>query len=213
MLFTSTMGTFGMQFPPVVTDTTLQRPITMYGCGKLYGEGLGRFYHTKFGLDFRSVRFAHMVGPNVRTPGHWAPAMIEDAILGKLNDCVYGSPSTAVSLIYVTDAARSVDKLAQSPQEYIKMMNYNVTGIPQVTTARELEGILKKRYPGSKVNYKDDAGISEAARRVSISMDEFNDDCARKEWGWSPLYGTQDTIIDIFEKDVKTYPERYGLTI
>jgi threonine 3-dehydrogenase len=212
MLFTSTMGTFGMQFTPVITDTTLQRPITMYGCGKLYCEGLGRFYHNKFGLDFRSVRFSHMVGPNVRTPGHWAPAMIEDAIMGKPNDCVYGDPSTAVSLIYVTDAARSVDLLAQSPIENIKMMNYNVSGIPRVVTAGELEGILQKRYPESRVNYQTDTGISESARRVSISMEEFNDDYARREWGWKPLYGTPETIIDIFERDVKNYPQRYGLT-
>ena len=152
-----------------------------------------------------------MGSPNVRTPGHWAPAMIEDAIIGKPNDCVYGSPSTAVSLIYVTDAARSIDMLAQAPIENIKMMNYNVTGIPQVTTARELEDILKKRYPEFKVNFKEDSGIAEAARRVSISMEECNDDYARKEWGWKPLYGTHDAIIDIFEKDVKTYPKRYGL--
>ncbi len=73
MMFTSTFGTFGLQMEEVCTDLSIQRPLTMYGCGKLYGEGLGRFYRNKFGLDFRSIRYALMIGPNVRTAGHWAP--------------------------------------------------------------------------------------------------------------------------------------------
>ena len=56
MMFTSTLGTFGLQRDEVLTDISIQRPITIYGCGKLYIEGLGRFYSKKFGLDFRSIR-------------------------------------------------------------------------------------------------------------------------------------------------------------
>ena len=42
-------------------------------------------------------------------------------------------------------------------------------------------------------------------------MKVFDDSYARKEWGWKPLYNTPELIIDIFEKDFKEYPKRYGL--
>ena len=50
-----------------------------------------------------TIRYAHMIGPNVRTPGHWAPPMI-DAILGKPTECIYGTPESAISMIYVRDS-------------------------------------------------------------------------------------------------------------
>ncbi|HSR10940.1 MAG TPA: NAD(P)-dependent oxidoreductase, partial [Thermodesulfobacteriota bacterium] len=73
VLFTSTQATYGLGIGEIVDDWTIQRPLGFYGVGKLYGEGLGRWYSSKFGLDFRSVRYALMIGPNVHTPGHWAP--------------------------------------------------------------------------------------------------------------------------------------------
>lgn len=209
MMFTSTLGTYGLLADEVLTDISIQRPTTIYGCGKLYGEGLGRFYNKKFGLDFRSVRYAHMIGPNVRTPGHWAPAMIEDAILGKTNECIYGVAETPVSMIYVKDAALAAYQVLQAPQGKIQMMNYIVAGIPEVVRAKELEAILKKRFPKLEVVYKKDSTPG-ATRRPVSTLTEFNDDYARKEWGWQPQYGTVEAIIDVFQKDMTDHPKRYG---
>ena len=210
MMFTSTLGTFGLQMDEVLTDTSIQRPVTIYGCGKLYGEGLGRWYSNKFGLDFRSIRYASMIGPNVRTPGHWAPPMIEDAILGKPNECIYATPESAISMIYVRDAAKAALMVLEAPKENIKMMNYNVAGIPPVISVKEVEETLRKRYPGFKVNYNTDPALKAIARRYGV-MKVFDDSNARKEWGWQPDYTTKEAIIDIFEKDTKEHPKRYGL--
>jgi len=211
MMFTSTLGTFGLQRDEVLTDISIQRPITVYGCGKLYIEGLGRFYNRKFGLDFRSIRYAHMIGPNVRTPGHWAPPMIEDAIIGKANECIYGTPETVVSMIYVRDAAKAADMVLQAPKENIKMMNYNVAGIPAVISARELEKFLEKRFLKTKVSYNLDPSLQTIHRRHA-NMKVFDDSYARKEWGWEPQYASPEAIVDIFEKDVREHPKRFGLT-
>lgn len=211
MMFTSTLGTYGLLLDEVLTDTSLQRPVTLYGCGKLYGEGLGRFYNKKFGLDFRSVRFAHMIGPNVRTPGHWGPPMIEDAISGVPNVCLYAGPETATSMIYVRDAARAADMVMQAPRENIKMMNYNVAGIPDVIRAGELEAILKKRFPESGVTYRPDPSIEAVGNDFSV-IKRFDDSCARQEWGWQPRWDTPEKIIGVFEEDMTGYPERYGLS-
>lgn len=209
VMFTSTIGTFGLQMEHVCTDLSIQRPLTMYGCGKLYGEGLGRFYHNKFGLDFRSIRYSLMLGPNVRTSGHWAPAMIEDAILGKPHQAIYATPESTASVIYIKDAARAADMVLKAPAETINMINYNVAGIPAVVTASEIEAALKKRYPGTKISYSDDRMLP--SLKTHNVMKVFDDSYARKEWGWNPQYTSLDDIIEKFEKDMREHPHRYGL--
>jgi threonine 3-dehydrogenase len=206
-MFTSTQGTFGLGIEGVVSDTTLQRPTNLYGSGKLYCEGLGRWYANKFGLDFRSIRYPHMIGPNVRTPGHWAPPMIEDAILGKPNICQYATADSVGSWIYVADAAKAAIDILDAPKEKIQMMNYNVTGVPHVTSAGETEAILKKRYPGFEVEYQKISDPRPHRRTMTV----FDDSNARREWGWSPVYTTPEAIIERFENDVKAHPGRYGL--
>ena len=214
MMFTSTLGTYGYNRPEIIDDLTLQRPVTIYGCGKVYGEGLGRWFMNKFGLDFRSIRYPAMIGPNVRTPGHWAPPMIEDSINGKPNKCIYGTPDTVMPIIYLTDAARAADMVLQAPKEKIEMVNYCVCGPKGSVSAKELESSLKKRYPNTKVIYELDPAIVDRQRRSgssSVPFKGFDDSYARKEWDWSPLYTTSEAIIDIFEKDMKDHPKRFGL--
>lgn len=210
MMFTSTQGTYSMQISEVISDVTIQRPVTFYGCGKLYVEGIGRFYRRKFGLDFRSIRYPFMVGPNVHTPNHWAPPMIEDAILGKPHECIYGNPESKGSLIYIKDAAIAADMVLRAPKENIQMVNYNVAGIPEVVTAKELETTLVRRFPDTKVTYRPDTTLQEAVRRRFDAMKVFDDSYARKEWGWKPQYATPEAIIAQFEKDMKEHPKRYG---
>lgn len=210
MMFTSTMATFALEQGDLVTDLTLQRPVLFYGCGKLYCESIGRFYNKKFGLDFRSVRYSGMIGPNVRNPGHWAPQMIEDAILGRPHECVYGTPDSLVSMIYVKDAAMAADMILRVPREKIKMMNYNVVGVSELVTAREVESTLKKRYPGTRIAYNTESTTGEVYKGFEIP--NVDDSYARKEWGWKPRYATVDEIITVFESDVKNYPGRYDIS-
>jgi threonine 3-dehydrogenase len=214
VMFTSTLGTYGLGIGEVIDDSTIQRPLGFYGVGKLYGEGLGRWYSSKFGLDFRSVRYALMIGPNVRTPGHWAPPMIEDAIRGNPNTCRYGNPDSAGSWIYISDAAKAAVGLLDAPKDKIQTMNYNVTGIPEVVSAKETEAYLKKRFPGFQVAYEADPDLVAMGtrRRMASPVKVFSDSYARKEWGWQPNFTTMEAIVTQFEKDMKSNPKRYGLT-
>jgi len=207
IMFTSSLGTYGLGAGEVIDDLTIQRPTNLYGIGKLYCEGLGRWYMNKFGIDFRSVRYPSTCGPNVRTPGHWAPGMIQDAIMGRPHECIYASAGhPGAPIIYVTDAARAADMILQAPKDKIKMVNYCVSGIPDAVSVNELETALKKRYPRTEIIYRTPVG------GVPVSVvKKFDDSYARKEWGWKPLYDTPEAMIDKFEKDIRERPGCFGL--
>jgi threonine 3-dehydrogenase len=207
MMFTSSLGTYGLGIPEVIDDLTIQRPTNFYGCGKLYCEGLGRWYMNKFGMDFRSIRYPSTCGPNVRTPGHWVPVMIQDAIMGRPHECIYasaGDPGTPI--IYMTDAARAADMILQAPKDKIRMVNYCVSGIADAVSVHELETVLKRRYPKTEITYR--APVGGIALTVVKRLD---DSYARKEWGWKPLYDTPEAIIDKFEKDMRDRPSYFGV--
>lgn len=69
-LFTpSSIGAFGPSSPKDKTpQDTVMRPTTMYGVCKVTGEMLGDYYHSRFGVDTRSVRFPGLIS-NVTLPG------------------------------------------------------------------------------------------------------------------------------------------------
>jgi threonine 3-dehydrogenase len=207
MMFTSSRATFGLGMDPakVIDDWSLQRPVDFYGCGKLYCEGLGRWYAKKYGLHFRSIRLANVIVPGDRARSHWAPHMIEDAILGRPHVCQYATPEVADSWVYFKDVAKAAIDVLDAPQDKICSMNYNVTGIPIPVSVKETEAYLKQRYPGFQVTYMSDN------RRAKLKEKAYGDNYARQEWGWNPDFKTVEEIIVQFEKDFKEHPKRYGL--
>jgi nucleoside-diphosphate-sugar epimerase len=207
VMFTSSIGTYGLGITEVIDDLTIQRPTNLYGCGKLYCEGLGRWYMNKFGIDFRSIRYPSTCGPNVLTPGHWVPRMIQDVVMGRRHECIHASAGDpGAPIIYVTDAARAADMVLQAPKEKIKMVNYCISGTPGAVSVHELETALKRRYPGTEIAYR-----SAASGLAITALKKFDDSYARKEWGWKPLFDTPEAIIDKFEKDMKERPGCFGI--
>ena len=65
----SSIGSFGPETPHENTpQDTIQRPRSMYGCTKVATELLSDYYHNKYGVDTRSVRFPGLIS-NVTLPG------------------------------------------------------------------------------------------------------------------------------------------------
>jgi threonine 3-dehydrogenase len=209
VMFASTLGTYSLEIGAKITDTTIQRPTTIYGIGKLYCEGLGRFYRTNFGLDFRSIRYPGVVGPGIRTPGHWCPPMIENAVLGKPYEC-FVTEDTTMPMILVKDAARAADMILQAPKENIKMVNYNVAGGASVVSAKEVEQAIKKYIPDAVITYKPNPAVMESMKIASM-IKVFDDSYARKEWSWKPVYVTVDQVVSTFIEEMKAHPQRYGM--
>lgn len=210
LVFASTAGTYGLGTTGVVTDETLQRPITMYGSGKLYCELLGRFYRRKFDLDFRSVRYPQVIGPGVRTPGvaQYNAWMIEETARGKPYEC-YVTEDTKIPVIYFRDAARCTNMCYEASKERIKTVNYNISGVTPARTAKELEQVVKKFIPEAKISYKPDSKIMEFFQ--TLRMDVIDDSKAREEWNWEPLYPNFEEVVRDFIQEMRQNPKRYGI--
>jgi len=210
MVFASTAATYGLGTTGLITDETLQRPTTMYGTGKLYGELLGRFYRRKFDLDFRCLRYFSVIGPGVRTMAvsQFSSWMVESAALGKPFEC-FVAEDVALAVTYFKDAIRATEMLYNAPKEQIKTVCYNVAGLSKAESAKRLELTIKKFIPEAEITYKPDPLVMDFFR--SLKRELIDDSRAREEWGWEPLHTDFEKIVSDFIQEVRTRPEIYGL--
>ncbi|MBA7661218.1 putative epimerase/dehydratase [subsurface metagenome] len=212
VFFPSTIGTYGLDTTEVITDETIQRPYSIYGAGKLYGELLGRFYRRKFDLDFRCLRYCTMIGPGVKTKFalQYNSLMIENAALGKPFECSL-TEDVAIPVIYIKDAIRAAEMLYDAPKEQIKTISYNISGVSSAKTAKELEMAIRKFIPEAQITYKPDPLAMEYVREYFGDIRIVDDSRAREEWGWQPLYTDFEKITADFIQEVRTNPKFYGL--
>ncbi len=191
MIFASSIGTYGRDLDgSVVNDHSLQRPNTVYGVSKVLGENLGAYYRTRYGFDFRSVRYPSIIGPGVTT---WSLAqytswMIEKPILGEPFE-VWVKPEAIIPVLYFKDAARAAIDLAAAPAASIRTINYLVDGLPPRPNAGEIAEAVRAKVAGATITFDSAAGKARALR--------IDDRFAREEWGWTPSYDLDAMIEDM----------------
>jgi nucleoside-diphosphate-sugar epimerase len=206
--FTSTVATFGIDIDaPAIGDRTLQRPTTLYGTTKLFGELTGRFYRTRYGLDFRAVRFPSIVGPGATVPhvsiyNAWA---VEKAVRGEPYT-IFVEPRIRCALMYFKDAARSLRVLDAAAPEAVKTTCYTLAGITPVPSAAELASAIVARYPSARLEFKPDRFAMDFHEKLQGLG--YDDSRARSELGWEPAFSLEAMIAD-FGEELRAHPERY----
>jgi len=210
VLFASSDATYGLGTTGVVTDETIQRPVTIYGANKLYGELLGRFYRRKFGLDFRCIRYPMVLRPGIkiRALPTYIPWMIEYAATGKPFEC-WVTEDVKAPFVYYKEAVRATITLYYAPKESIRTVCYNLAGVVPTPTTRELEMAIKKIVPSAKITYKPDPLVMVYYETRTVV--DIDDSRARQEWGWKPMYSDLEKLIKDFIQEMKTRPQFYGM--
>jgi threonine 3-dehydrogenase len=206
-LFASSIGVYGADMVgDRITDFTLQRPYTIYGITKVFGEQIGAYYRRKYGLDFRGLRYPSIVGPGVRTPSvvQFTSWVIEECAKGN-PFTMSVTPGTAVPVMYYKDAARAMIQLGEAPLEKIRTVNYLVDGAKPTPTAGRLAEIVKSRIPGARIGFEPNPILQPA---IDQAMRPVDDGRARAEWGWEPAYGDE-AMVDDFLAEWRAHPERY----
>ena len=195
-VFASSLASYGLHLPPVVDDVTIQRPIGMYGVTKVFGEQLGTFYRRRFGLDFRSIRFAQIIGPGVKTPGvaQCMPMVIEASAKGEPFE-MWIEEESVMPLLYYKDGVEALSCLTQAPKENILTVNYNLAGIK--TSAIELVGSIRTVVPNAQITFAPDPAKVEIVKTIPVNIDDSR---LRKETGYKPLYNLNAAVKDFIQE-------------
>jgi nucleoside-diphosphate-sugar epimerase len=166
-------------------------PITMYGISKLSGERWCEYYHNKYGLDVRSLRYPGIVSFR-NPPGggttDYAVSIFRSAVAQESYEC-YLSGDTRLPMIYMDDAVRATLELMDAPKEKIRVRSsYNLTATsftPQMLfdAIRNNGGIFRD----FKIVYASDK--SDPRQKIANSWPHSIDDrLAREDWGWKPEF-------------------------
>jgi len=208
ILYGSTIATYSKHISSgSIDDFTIQRPTSMYGCTKVFGELLGSFYARKFDIDFRGVRIPSVVGPGAKTAhmsiyNAWA---IEESLKGNPY-VLLCEPETRCPVIYFKDVGRAFVMLAGAERAKIETMVYNLAGISPVSSARELVDVICQRIPEARLSFNPDPTVAELLRELGRLT--INDDCARAEWRWEIAYPLT-AMVDDFIKEFREHTAWY----
>lgn len=195
----SSIGSFGLSTPHVKTpQDTVQRPSTMYGVTKVTTELLSDYYHTKYGVDTRAVRFPGIIS-NVTPPGggttDYAVDIYYAAVKGEQFVCPVKA-GTYMDMMYMPDALNAAISLMEAdPTRLIHRNAFNIASMS--FDPEEIYAAIKKFRPEFEMVYQ----IDPVKQAIADSWpDSLDDTCARLEWDWCPKYDLETMTVDMLEK-------------
>lgn len=193
----SSIAVFGPTTPAHQTPQyTIMEPSTIYGISKQAGERWCEWYHKKFGVDVRSLRYPGLIGWKSAPGGgttDYAVHIFHEALKQGAYEC-FLSEETALPMMHMEDAIRATIELMQAPSEKIKIRSsYNLSGIS--FSPKQIAAEIVKHIPDFKITYKPDFRQAIADSWPKSIDDSF----ARKDWGWQEKYQLNGLVENMLE--------------
>ena len=192
----SSIAAFGPSTPADPTpQDTIQRPNTVYGVSKVAGELLSDYYHHRFGVDARGVRYPGLIS-HVTLPGggttDFAVEIYYEAVVHGRYTCFLG-PDTQLDMMYMPDAIRgSIELMEVSPDRLIHRNAFNMAAMQ--VTPESLAASIREHIPGFSIEYE----VDPVRQAIADSWPRRIDDrAARDEWGWRPEYDLASMTADM----------------
>jgi nucleoside-diphosphate-sugar epimerase len=182
----SSIAVFGPTTPRENTPQhTIMEPTTVYGITKQTGERWCEYYHSKYAVDVRSIRYPGLISWKTLPGGgttDYAVDIYHKAIKDNAYDC-FLNEDTALPMMYMDDAVRATISIMNVPTEQIKIRSsYNLGGIS--FTPKMISEEIKKHFSDFKISYSPDFRQAIADSWPS----SINDNSAAKDWNWSHEY-------------------------
>ncbi|AUC85992.1 NAD-dependent epimerase [Polaribacter sp. ALD11] len=196
----SSIAVFGPTTPKENTpQKTIIEPSTVYGISKLSGEFWCNYYHEKYGVDVRSLRYPGVISWKVKPGGgttDYAVDIYFKAVEEGNYEC-FVSKETRLPMMYMNDAVAATIKLMQAKPEDVKIRtSYNLAAMD--FTPEEMAVEIRKHIPDFKVSYKPDF-----RQKIADSWPSSIDDSeARKDWNWQHKFNLSSMTSDIL-KNIK----------
>jgi nucleoside-diphosphate-sugar epimerase len=180
----SSIAVFGPTTPQQNTPQyTIMEPTTVYGISKQAGERWCEYYHKKYDVDVRSIRYPGLIGYKSKPGGgttDYAVDIFYQALEKKHYEC-FLSEDTKLPMMFMSDAIKATISIMESEKSEIKIRSsYNVSGIS--FSPKEITQEIQKSIPDFKISYAPDYR-QEIANSWPESID---DEYANKDWNWKP---------------------------
>lgn len=193
----SSIAVFGPTTPRDATPQfTIMEPSTVYGISKQAGERWCAYYHEKFGVDVRSIRYpgliSHKSPPGGGTTDYAVDIFYKAKAEGEYTCFLH--QETELPMMFMDDAIRATITLMESPSENLRIWSsYNVAGIS--FTPAQMASEIQNLMPNFKISYAPDF-----RQAIADSWpNSIDDSYAQTDWNWKPSYDLQDLVAEMLE--------------
>lgn len=193
----SSIAVFGPTTPPQNTPQyTVIEPNTVYGISKFAGERWCEYYHDRWGVDVRSIRYPGLIGYK-SLPGGGTTDYAVDIFHQAIKNGRYESflnADTALPMMYMSDAIKATIDIMQVPAEQVKIRSsYNVSAMS--FNPAEISDAIRVHIPDFEISYAPDFR-QEIANNWPASIDDSE---AREHWGWNHDFDLEKMVADMLE--------------
>ncbi|HEY6505426.1 MAG TPA: NAD-dependent epimerase/dehydratase family protein [Chitinophagaceae bacterium] len=193
----SSIAVFGPTSPKKdCPQQTIIEPTTVYGISKYAGEFWCNYFHQRYGVDVRSLRYPGLISYKSAPGGgttDYAVEIFHEALEEKKYEC-FLKEDTYLPMMYMPDAIRATIELMEAPADKISIRtSYNLSGMS--FSPKEIAAEIKNHVPGFSITYKPDY-----RQAIADSWPQSIDDSvARKDWGWKEEYDLKAMTKDMLD--------------
>lgn len=191
----SSIAVFGPTTPQEHTPQhTIMEPTTVYGISKQTGERWCEYYHQKYGVDVRSIRYPGLISWKTLPGGgttDYAVDIFHKAVADGSYNCFLKN-DTDLPMMYMDDAVRATIEIMNAPKEEIKIRSsYNLSGMS--FTPKDIADEIKKHIPDFTITYEPDF-----RQAIADSWPGSIDDApARMDWKWERSYDLSNMVVEM----------------
>lgn len=199
----SSIAVFGSTTPTKYTPQyTIMEPSTVYGITKQVGERWCEYYHNKYNVDVRSLRYPGIISWKTLPGGgttDYAVEIYHKAVKDKFYDC-FLKENTELPMMFMDDAIKATIDIMRAKSSDVKIRSsYNLAAIS--FTPKEVAESIRKRIPEFKIKYTPDYR-QEIANSWPKSI---NDSYARQDWKWKHAFSLEDITEEMLFQFNKKY--------
>ncbi|WP_149303846.1 NAD-dependent epimerase/dehydratase family protein [Pareuzebyella sediminis] len=193
----SSIAVFGTNTPKTNTpQNTIMEPSTVYGISKLSGERWCSYYHHKFGVDVRSIRYPGLISWKTMPGGgttDYAVEIYHKALSEKKYSC-FLQPDTKLPMMFMDDAIRATLMIMDAEADTLKVRSsYNLAAMS--FSPSQIAESIQKEIPDFTVTYEPDF-----RQTIADSWPSSIDDSeAHQDWGWKSEFDLERTTTEMLK--------------